>query len=90
MLYDIFAIHRVLVARSSLLLHRVACEQSDEHWSEDTLVRDALYGIDLDGLPKTRDMTEKLQRLFCAVYAGAVAYTPSEKPKALGFRAPEG
>ena len=58
------------------------------HWSEDPLVRDALDGsVDLDDLPNLVDLLIKLKRLFCAVYAGVDAHTPSEKPKKLGFRA---
>lgn len=87
-LYDIFATHRAVVAGSAFALHRVVCEQSDEHWSEVTLVRNALDGIvDLKGRPYIVDVELKLKRLFCAVYAGVQAHTPNEKPKTLGFLA---
>ena len=87
-LYDIFAIHRVVQARSSFALHSIVCEQSDQHWSEDTLARDALDGlVDLGGRPAILDVERKLKRLFCAVYTGVYAHMPTEKPKTLGFRA---
>ncbi len=87
-LYDIFVVHRVVVLRSAFALHRAVCEQSNQHWSEDILVRNALDGIaDVDGRPSLNDLLQALKRLFCVVYAGVGNHTPSEKPKKIGFLA---
>lgn len=86
-LYDIFTIHRVVVARAAFALHRVACEQSNEHWASDPLLLNALDGVvELGDQPKFGGVLTRLKSLFCEVYEGVATHNPSSKPKSIGFR----
>ena len=87
-LYDIVAIHLVVVIRAAADLHDVACKQSNKHWSTDKLVHNALDGVgfDLDNSPKIGEVLTHLKRLFCLIYAGQGAHTPTDTPKSIGFR----
>ena len=68
-LYDIFSIHRVVVFRAAADLHSVVCGQSNEHWTADQLVHNALDGlIDLDGGPDLGDVLARFEAsLLCSL-----------------------
>ena len=85
-LYDIFLIHRVVVVRAAVALHKVVCEQSDEHWATDESLHTALEGIDVGDQPEILGVLATLKSRFCGVHGGADLHQPSGKPKTLGFQ----